>query len=72
MNRTTAHNGSNATTITDNIKHDYTHDLREKSVYSSLEILFVDRTDDLVTYTCEGNNSQGSTRDTVNIQILGK
>jgi hypothetical protein len=25
-----------------------------------------------VSYSCEGNNSQGSTRDTVNIQVLGE
>ena len=53
------------------MKHDLSHDFREKSVYSSLEILYIDRTDDFVPYTCEGNNSEGSTRDTVNIQVLG-
>ena len=58
--------------ILDGTKHELSHDLREKSVFSSLEILFVDRTDDFVPYTCEGNNSEGSTRDTVNIQVLGK
>ena len=57
--------------FSDGMKHDLNHDFREKSVFSSLEILYVDRTDDTVPYTCEGNNSEGSTRDSVIIQVLG-
>jgi hypothetical protein len=58
--------------VSDGSKHDLSHDHREKSVFSSLEVLVIDASDDFVTYACEGNNSQGSTRDTVNIQVLGE
>ncbi len=58
--------------ILDGNKHNVVDDHREKSMFSSLEIIYVEQSDDLITYTCEGSNSEGSTRDTINIQVLGK
>jgi len=57
--------------ILDGSKHNLSNDPREKSVFSSLEIIYIESHDDLVSYTCEGSNSEGSTKDTINIQVLG-
>ena len=39
---------------------------------SSLEIVFIEITDDSVTYECAGNNSQGQEQDRIEIKVIGK
>ena len=41
-------------------------------VVSSLEIVFIEITDDSVTYECAGNNSQGHEQDRIEIKVIGK
>ena len=41
-------------------------------VVSSLEIVFIELTDDSVTYECAGNNSQGQKEDRIEIKVIGK
>ena len=38
---------------------------------SSLEIVFIEITDDSVTYECAGNNSQGQEQDRIEIKVIG-
>ena len=44
----------------------------EAIVVSSLEIVFIEITDDSVTYECAGNNSQGQKQDRIEIKVIGK
>ena len=57
---------------TDGVKHSIRTYTGSYAVFSILEIIFTDVTESLASYQCYGNNSQGSTEDSVEIYILGE
>ena len=38
-------------------------------VHSTLQLLYVDEKDDSVSYTCAGSNSEGTSKDAVDIRV---
>ena len=58
--------------ITEDDKHSTKNDITEQNtITSSLEIIFIEETDNSVHYDCGGSNSEGSARDAVEIEVLG-
>ena len=58
--------------LLDDNKHFPSKELqKDNTVVSSLEIVFIEPTDEEVNYTCVGYNSEGRHRDSVKIKVLG-